>query len=160
MSWNAMKKAKEESGGGGGLFVKLKDGDEVEGVFMGEPHTFYQVFGSKTEHDNWVDGSSFKFKIPFVVKENGVYVAKIFQGSKTTAGILLDVKDEYGTDCLYKIKRKGSTKEDTKYSILFKGNLSVAELESVKKIELPSLKPKTDGSSSQYDERNPPPGDY
>ena len=35
MSWDTMQKTKQQSGGK--LFVKLADGESIEGTFMGDP---------------------------------------------------------------------------------------------------------------------------
>jgi hypothetical protein len=137
MSWQKMKKAKEE-GGSGGLYITLKDGDSIEGVFRGEPYCFYQKFQEKTEYESWSEGRSFKFKINFIIKEGDKFIAKIYRGGATVRDALLMSKEEYGLDCIFKIKRMGSSKEDTTYSVLFKSNLTPeqkAQIDSIKLYE-------------------------
>lgn len=136
MSWERMKKAREESGG---LFIRLKDGDAIEGVFRGEPYCFYQKFKDPNEYTEWAEGRAFKFKINFITRENGAPVAKIFQGGARVRDILLDAIDEYGIDTVFKIKRTGSEKETTRYSILFKTALTPEQLDLINKVELHSL---------------------
>lgn len=154
MSWDQMEKAVEESGSE--LFVKLKDGEEIIGVFRGEPYCFRQIFKDQTEYpvDAFLKGASFKFKIAFITKDEGKYVAKIFQGSKRVSETLLDAKNEYGLDCTFKVKRTGSGKDDTRYSILFKAKLSPAELKEINSIELPSLQRPEEGTEEERHAKN------
>ena len=155
MSWDKMKQEREK--GGGSLYIKLKDGGFVEGLFRGEPHFFYQVFKDKVEYENWAEGRSFKFKINFITKnEEGKLVAKVFQGGSTLRDMLLDAREEYGLDCVFKIKRTGSTKDDTRYSILFKKVLTPEEMEGIKGVKLISLE-KKDGDQNFAAEEPPPP---
>ena len=135
MSWDKMN---EGGGGGGGKdFIKLKDGESVEGVFVGEPHTFYGVFKDKTEYSSWAEGRSFKFRINFVTKDdNGQMVAKIYQGGSKVAKAIAACKEEYGLNCLYKIKRVGATKDDTTYSVLFKKELTKEQMDTIKSVAL------------------------
>ena len=135
--WDQMEMTKSEQGSS--IFIKLKDGDEIEGVFRGNPYTFYQAFKERVEYDKWAEGRSFRFRIPLVVQVNGMYSAKIFQGGAMLRDALIDVRNEYGLDCLFKIKRTGSGKDDTRYSILFKGKLTDEQLEKINAIKLPIL---------------------
>jgi hypothetical protein len=129
--WDKMRQSKENSGGS---FIKLKDGDAVEGVFIGDPHCYYQIFKDKKEYASWVDGSSFRFKITFLQKVGKTWEKKIFQGGSTVRNDLVDIKEEYGLNNVFKIKRSGSGKEDTRYAILFKAKLTDAELAEIAKI--------------------------
>lgn len=138
MSWNDFDKRAKEANSGGS-FIKLKDGDEVVGVFRGEPHTFYQEFKSKIEYPYKVAGASFKFRVNFVVKEKDGYVAKILQGGATLAEQISACREEYGLDCAYKIKRKGSGKEDTVYSVLYKSELAPQAKKEIDQVELKKL---------------------
>ena len=152
MSWDDFdKKAKEA---GNGSFIKLKDGDEVIGVFRGEPYLFYQEFKSKIEYPYKVDGASFKFRVNFVVKEKEGYVAKILQGGATLAQQISACREEYGLDCAYKIKRKGSGKEDTVYSVLFKSELAPNAKKEIDAVKLLNIAPKS-SSDDPRDEDMP-----
>jgi hypothetical protein len=138
MSWDELKKVKEQSAGS--IFVKLKDGDSIEGIFRGEPRFFYQTFGERTEHNTWAEGRNFRFRVNMFTKDDeGIYAAKIFQGGAKVRDAILDARDEYGLDCMFKIKRTGSTKEDTRYAILFKSQLTPEELTKIKSTQLRSL---------------------
>lgn len=138
-AWDEMKKLKNEKGN---LFLKLADGESVEGIFRGEPFLFYQKFKDPTEHKEWAEGRSFKFKINFLVKENGIWIAKILQGGSTIRDLLLDAKDEYGIDCVFKFKRVGLGREDTRYSLLFKAQLTPEQIEAANRIKLNSFERK------------------
>ncbi len=146
MSWQKLKERKEFSGG---MFVKLGDGESIEGVFRGEPHTFYSVFKDPTEHEEWAEGRSFKFKVNFAVfnLETKAYEMKVFQGGSTLSDMLVDMKEEYGLDQLFKIKRTGSGKEDTRYSILPKGALSPEQLATINALPLHKFEKKVDEST-------------
>lgn len=141
MSWEKAKAMSQE--GGSKDYIKLKDGQFVEGVFVGEPYPFYQKYQDKLEYTEWAEGRSFRFKMNFVTKENGQYVCKIFQNNKTTFKALEEAIAEYGQDCLYKVKRTGSTKEDTTYSVLFKAKLNEEQVAKVKAVDMHPLHGKT-----------------
>ena len=137
MSWEQLEKAREDSKKGKDIFIKLKDGDAIEGVFMGEPHTFYSIFQDPTEYGERVEGSSFKFRVNFFVKEDGKWEAKMFSGGVTVRDLILDAKDEYGLDTIFKIKRTGSGKDDTRYSVLpSKHKLTDADKDILKALPL------------------------
>lgn len=146
MSWDDARKAKDE----GGIFIKLKDGDQIEGVFVGEPHCFYSKFGDRQEFTKWQEGLSFKFRINFFVKTEDGWNPKILTGGATVRDSLLDLRDEYGMDCIYKVKRVGSGKEDTRYPILFK-----AKLTDEQKADIELIEPKDLTSKGQKDEESP-----
>jgi hypothetical protein len=175
MSWSKMKKAKEESGSG--LFVQLKDGEELVGVFVGEPRCYYYDFQSKREEAEYFPGSQFKFKIPFVVKENGTFVAKIFNSGSDSRDQLVDLIEEHGQDCLYKIKgkseyAKGLNRNYIKPIIFYKGPVDPEMLAQAHAVKLPPLESTGKAENEQareqkeyeekvvgFDERNPPPPD-
>lgn len=154
MSWEALEKAKEENVG---VFLKIKDGEDVIGVFAGEPRTFYKDFDSKKEYPRKARGLNFRFQINFLVKEDGQYVAKILEQGSRFASSVLDVKAEYGLDCFFKIKRTGSGQDDTRYSILFKEKLSPQDLAEIKKVKLNDLGNIPTVTSSEFDDDAPPP---
>jgi hypothetical protein len=125
----------------GGMFIKLRDGESVEGIFRGEPHEFYSVFGDKerTEYPDYVKGSSYKFKINFIVREEGKPVAKIYQGGVTVRRRLEYLFEEFGQDCVYKIARKGSGKDDTEYFLDKKADLNPDQVANIDKLDLCQL---------------------
>lgn len=138
MSWDKAKELSEKEGSG--IFIKLKDGQSIEGVFRGDPFVFFSIFKDPKEYNEKVKGAMLKFKINFFVKENNEWQRKIFQQGNTFLKDLIEFKDEYGLDHVFKIKRKGSTKDDTKYHILPKGPISKEDLEIVNKLGLLPLR--------------------
>lgn len=139
-----------KGGGGGENFIKLKDGDAVEGCFVGEPYVFYQAFKEKEEYSSWSEGRSFKFRVNFIIKTDKGYTAKIYQGGSTVFKAIKNCFEEYSPNCIFKIKRTGSTKDDTTYSVLFKKELTKEQLETIKTVPLlPLTKQKKDTEIAQ-----------
>jgi hypothetical protein len=121
--WDTMKKAKES---GDSMFIKLKDGDNIKGVFRGDPYVFYRVFQDKEEYTEWAEGRSFRFRINFMTEESG-WAPKILEQGAKVRDALLACKAKYGLDCVYEITRTGSGREDTVYNVLFDRNLTDSE---------------------------------
>ena len=108
-----------------GKEIEVKDGESIEGVFRGEPYVFYSIYRDQKEYETKVDGSSLKFKINFFEKlPGGEWKGRIFQQGNTCLKDLIEMKDEYGLDYIFKIKRKGSSKDDTKYHIMPKAPIT------------------------------------
>jgi len=150
MSWDKL----DEVGGGGkgsSIFIALKDKENVEGVFRGKPHFYYAIYKQKEEYETKVKDSSLKFKVNFLVKENGQFTTKILNQGKLLAELIRTYINEYGEDTLFKIERQGSTKDDTHYFIYPKGPLSPEDLMKVKACRLQELKPKSTGSTAEDD---------
>ena len=137
--WEVAAKASESSGSNAS-YIRLKAGEFVECVFRGAPYTFYQKFKDVNEYSEPGEGRSLKFRINVIVKEGNVYVAKLFQQGGTVLKDLIAARNEYGLDCIFKIKREGSTKDDTKYHILFKSNLTDDQKKLFATIDLLELK--------------------
>ena len=155
MSWDDFEKKMK-----GGAFISLKEGQDITGVFRGEPVVFYSMYdeNSKTSVKKpeyfEINGKAAapRFSINFVVKDtDGNLVAKIFENSKTTAVTLKECKKEYGLDCLFKIKRVGAGKE-TKYPILFKDRLNKEQLAALEGVKLHDLTVTEKGEDPVYDE--------
>ena len=101
---------------------------------------------------------SFKFKINFVEIKDGELTGRIFKGGKTLSDMLLDVKEEYDLDCIFKIKRTGSSKDDTRYSILFKSKLNEKQKAAVNAVPVIKFKAiEAEGVPPPADEDAPPP---
>jgi len=171
------------SGGGGTTFVKLKSGDSLKGVFRGEPYDYRAHWvGGKTEFCKAVEGlpcshctngdqSAFKFRLNFLVQENGAWVAKIFeQGWKGYENLM-------GMDAAYQkegtglekvavtISRSGSTKNDTVYTFTpsVTGPISPEQEKQLSAVKLQSLKhpqkdeaPKSDAPHPAENSNEPP----
>lgn len=143
----------KSNGGKSGLFIKLKDGDKVRGVFRGDPHIYRQ---------HWVDNRSticsgkdvceickagekpqFRFRLNLIVNEDGIYLAKIFDGNYPT---YIDLKALHDSDydleqTLVTISRSGE-KQQTKYVIMpvkDNGGLNKEKFTKINKIPLNDL---------------------
>jgi hypothetical protein len=108
--------------------IRLKPGEETRGVFRGDPVDFRQhwvnnrssICTGRETCDLCKSGekSSFRFRINFVVNENGAYVAKIFEQGKAVYEAMKALNHDYDLEKnQMKIKRLGSG-TDTTYSIL------------------------------------------
>lgn len=81
-------------GSGGNLFVKMKSGDKINGVFKGDPQIFRihwiggrsSLCGGKNqcEHCAAGDKAKFRFKLNLVSKIDGVWTAQIYEGGYQT----------------------------------------------------------------------------
>ncbi len=136
--WGAGREAAEKAGGG--KFVKLENGKSIEGVFRGDPYTFFSIYGDKErrEFDDQVPNSQFKFKINLVVKENGAYVAKVFGSGWTTFNSLDTMIQELGQDQLFKLICSKSGNK-TSYNIVPKGPITQAEKQNIAAVKLHKL---------------------
>ncbi len=152
------------------IFVKLKDGQKITGVFRGEVFTF---------RDHWTSGKSqrctgtddcvqcekgkaakFRFHLNFLTVENGDWVAKIFGGGKKIYQMLKGLHEsDYDLEkTIVSIIRHGSTKDDTTYTILpIKDNQVTPEREAilskVKLLDLDLAPKKEDASDFHQDDR-------
>ena len=140
-------------------YIKLKDGQFIEGVFMGDPYTFYTIYKEnpyKEYATKETPNHSFKFKINFLVSSGNGYVSKVISGGY---GFLLNIRDaiiEYGEQCVFKIKRTGVEKATT-YTVFFKRHIGEEEWNELKTIELKQIHPvKTSTNPSRQDEEQPP----
>lgn len=148
--------------------IKLSAGDSIEGVFRGEPYVYYDLFGSKTEFKSWAEGRRKRFRINFVVydPETEAYAAKILQGGSRLALQIWDQKEEQGLDAVYKVKRVGSGRDDTRYTVVFKRKLTkeeIKKIEAVKSLELGTgrmtKESPTDENEPPFDSTQEPPPD-
>jgi len=117
----------------------LGDGEKVVGCFRGEPYGFYRKFPDTTEYQDYAEGRRFRFKINFVMEEDGEWAARIFEGSKTVSEQLLDVIEKYSQDCLFEIKRSGSGLDDTRYTIMLEKKLSKEDLVKLEAVTIKEL---------------------
>jgi len=137
-------------------YVQLKDGQFIEGVFMGDPYCFFTIFKEKPykEYPTKVEGSSFKFKLNFIPV--GASSAKIVSGGY---GFITAIKDailEYGEQNIFKIKRTGVEKNTT-YSVFVKKELTNNEWKALQSIELKQLGPAKAANSAKKEEEPPLP---
>jgi len=149
-----------------GLFISMKDGDKVTGLFSGEPHIFkIHWIGQKSakclgkeicEHCRGGDKPKFRFKLNMIVKEDGVAMAKIFEGSYQ---MFLGLKNLHESDynleeTVVTISRKGQ-KTDTRYTVLPvppKAQPKPGELELLKKVPLNALSERDEMPGANFDD--------
>lgn len=139
--------------------LKIEDGKSIDGVFRGDPYEFEQHWTGKfpTECPGRAtcteckagDKPFFRFRINFIVKENGAYTAKVFeQGWRvyTSLKALHDAGYELEKTTVI-VARTGSTKQDTKYTITPKPKGELSELvdKALSQIPLHSLENQPDG---------------
>ncbi len=110
-------------------YLRLKGGESAVGVFRGEAHLFRQHWGQSTfsttckgpDCAECKEGkrSNFRFRINFVTKINGQYVAKVFEQGKKVYTLLNSIHAEADlSKHVVKLMRFGSTKEDTQYQVI------------------------------------------
>jgi hypothetical protein len=112
-------------------FLKLKSGESATGVFRGDPVDFKNHWlqaekrsvlckgKDECEHCKAGDKPKFRFRLNFVVNENGAFVAKIFEQGWTVYEALKAIH-EGGYDLTkhkMKVTRHGSG-TDTSYNII------------------------------------------
>lgn len=102
------------------MFLKLKDKEQVKGVFRGAVKEYWVKWeGSRSQEcppDE--EGAKFRFKINFVMKENGVLTPKIWEGGMIVYNQLKDLHETFSLpQTIVTIKRSGSGK-DTLYTIM------------------------------------------
>jgi hypothetical protein len=118
-----------EKSEGGKNFVKLKGGESVTGLFIGELYEFRQHWsegrgsqlcsGDKCEACKAGQKPSFRFRLNFIVKEGENYVPKVFEQGWTVYEQLRGLHDEYDlTKTVVKVARQGDGKNDTTYTVL------------------------------------------
>lgn len=108
-------------------FLKLKSGESVRGIFRGDPFEFRQHWvgqksfvcnGEGCEYCKKGIKAVFRFRINFIVNENGAYTAKVFEQGWMVYDQLRSIHGDYNLEkTIIKITRQGSG-TDTTYTIL------------------------------------------
>jgi hypothetical protein len=129
--------------GGSKNYLKLKDGEQVVGVFRGNPHEFYVLWkeGKAEPVPEGTKGASFRFRINFITKENEMFVAKIFEQGATVYNQLKELHEEHGLSETVVVIRRSGTEKKTTYNIMPSGKTkwSPALAKQVEAIELHKL---------------------
>jgi hypothetical protein len=133
----------------GGKFVKMKSGDRLVGLFVGDPVMFDQHWvegksqnctGPNCPHCEAGEKASTRFHINFLTKEEDVWVAKVFEQGKKTLKTLAAFHEEYDLEKTLVSVTKQGEKMTTVYNLLpAKVNLTEAELKKVRAIPLNKL---------------------
>lgn len=111
---------KREVQSGGGLFLVLKDGESINGVFRGEIHEhFIKWVNNKSVPVGHEDPEGkVRFKVNFVTYRDNKFQALIWDFPQTVYNLMADINIEYPLETTkVKISRRG-TGTDTEYSIL------------------------------------------
>lgn len=143
---------------GGKNFVKLKDGEHIHGIFMGDIYEFFNVWenGKGKAVPEGTPNASFRFRINFVVKEGAAYVPKVFEQGVTVYKQLAELNDVYPLEkTLMRITRKGSSISDTTYTVMpMPQPVTPETLAVLKTLELNDLtgKKKSGGSTVPWPE--------
>jgi hypothetical protein len=139
----------------------LKDGQEVTGFIYGKPEGVYFDWQTKRNFEDWAEGRRFKFYAHFLIPEGNTFLVKILTGPKRLLYAISDAKKEYGQGAMMKIVRAGSGKDDTRYAVYGKGNITENQKKAIAGLDLPDLKSSKNVVDEQsqlpYDEMNPPP---
>ena len=111
------------SGGIGQHLIRLKDGDTVPGVFRGEIVRFYQHWSAngqpsvcagrdKCQLCGQGEKGIGRFRINFLIQENGAWVAKIFEAGRKVFDQLTALNKDMPLEKLkVRVSRSGSGKQ-------------------------------------------------
>jgi hypothetical protein len=140
-------------------YIKLKDKESVEGIFMGELHDFRILWenGRSSVVAEGTPKSSFRFRVNFVTKEGPTFVAKIFENGIGVYRQLAELHAEYNLEeTIVKITRNG-VGQDTAYSILplLKKQMTKETTEHLKTIQLNDLKTEITAVKSEVNDDIP-----
>lgn len=117
-----MKFTKRDQGAAAGSdkYLKLKDGESINGIFRGEIFEHFVKWEAGKSIDVGPDdpGAKIRFKLNFVTMIDGAFKAKIWDFPQAVYNQLGDLHEEYPLETTkLKISRRG-TGTDTVYSIL------------------------------------------
>lgn len=134
----------------GGSFLKLGDGESVNGVFRGEVYKFYQHWpmgGEKHVSEVPFPGGQMRFKANFVVYENKQFIAKVFEFTAKTNNDLANLAKVCNIrETKVMITRNGLSKKTT-YTVLPVLNEPLTE-EQLVRIRAVALNPLNGGQQS------------
>ncbi len=115
------KDEKDIPSGGGDKFVKLKDGESIAGVFMGDPYEFSVLWssGKSSVVEDGTPNAKFRFRVNFITKDAKGYVAKLFEQGPAVYKRLIKLNEDFQglENVVVKITRHGSGMNDTEYTI-------------------------------------------
>lgn len=137
------KEPGEDSGLDGKAFVKLKDKEFVTGVFRGDVKEYRQHWLGSSGAPCTGDGncphckggnkSAFRFRLNLITKEDGKYLAKVFEQGWLFYQQLSALNKDFPLEKnVVKVTRHGSSKNDTTYTVIPVPNGALtADLEKV-----------------------------
>lgn len=132
------------TGNGGGKFLKIEIGQSVSGVFRGEPITFYQRWprgGNKEVSQEPKPGFDPRFKVNFVVYEDGKFVAKIFDFNVAVYNQMADINEAYDLESIKCRIGRVAAGKGSHYMVLplIKEAIPPKALKDIEAVELHSL---------------------
>lgn len=154
---------RETSGTNGANFLKIKDGETITGILVGETYNYFiKGFGASSQVVGPNEGGKERFRHNLVVKEDGKLVAKIWEFGPKIYDQLAEISADWDLATTnIKISRTGSTKENTKYTVVpLKAPPSAATMKELNSIELhvlnhknePEVKHHATGANDENDE--------
>lgn len=116
---------------GAKAYVSLKDGEEITGVFRGNPYTYYRhwtgtngvectrkLMGTCDLCETSEKKAAYRFKMNFITSVDGKYVAKVFEGGGDLYDELANLHKKFNLAVNpVEITRRG-TGTSTRYTIL------------------------------------------
>lgn len=150
--------------------VKLEDKDKVQGVFRGDPKIFHTHWNGKfgelcpgrsvCARCKSDEKAKFRFRMNFLVRQDGQWVAKVFENNYGTYQDMKALHEgEYNLeDTCVTISRTGKGQNDTRYQIMptkNNGGLTPDDLRAIMNVKLHDLsvegKTQTPDASSEND---------
>jgi hypothetical protein len=102
------------TGSGGGRFLKIEIGQSANGVFRGQPVSYWQKWpkgGNKETSDIPKPGFEERFKVNFIIHEEGAFVAKILDMNLALYNQMAEVNEAYDVETIKcKISRQPAGK--------------------------------------------------
>jgi len=118
-----------------GAYLKLKDGESIVGILQGKAHTYYakwQDEGGFAPVDEDTPGASFRFSLNFceINKDKKMENPVVWEQGKKVWKFLQELNKDFPLEKTFiKIKRMGSDKSDTTYTILPVTKIKVADMQ-------------------------------
>lgn len=133
-----------QGSGGGGKFLKIEVGQSVSGVFRGETVSYWQKWpkgGTKELSDIPKPGFQERFKVNFIVYEEGAFVAKIFDCSLATYNQIATINESMDVETIKCTVSRQATGKGSSYFVMpnLKEPLKPAQLKAVSEVELNTL---------------------
>jgi hypothetical protein len=132
------------NGSGGGKFLKVEVGQSVTGVFRGEFVSYWQKWpkgGNKETSDVEKPGFQERFKVNFVVFEDGAFVAKILDCNLFLYNQIADINESLDIETIKcKVTRQATGKGSTYFAMpVLKEPIPAKALKAIEAVELNSL---------------------
>lgn len=139
MSWDQANEALAEASKG--TFVKLKDGEKISGVFVGEPLPYTKAPFKPGEE------ASQRFLINFAAKDaNGAFDMRVWDMSTAAFKLVARAHEKYKglAGRAFEISREGDGLK-TKYAVMYEDKISADESKLIASLEPHDLQKIADG---------------